>query len=238
MKAYVCHYSKNKERRKQLENDPRFKVLTDVTWIDWYDKEDIECDWVKKCCHSPLNLSLISLCLKHFEALLDMVKNRIPEALVFEDDVVFIEDWYKKLVIPSDVTFLRLDSVIHLEYDGQIKVVEDLWPSEAQYFKLEFAEFLIKRVSFSSPYDNYLYTLIKDELKLPVYLLPLCSQTSILDKASTLDVGYEDTSNNNIYDYRDIKLHLVEMRGRKNVADEKFFIKYGRQIDIKHLGFI
>lgn len=237
MKTYVCIYSKNIERKKELVADPRFKILDDVTWIDWYDKEEIECYWIKTACLSKLTLEEISCSIKHYEAMYHMVKNNIAEALIFEDDVVFIDGWYDKLKkhISPDIMFMRLDSLFNLVYDGNIKVTDHLWPAEAWYIKKEFAELILKNSTFDVPIDNFVYQTVKN-LNMQLLILPLCSQTSILTKLNQTfkhEVVYQKDVEWRYYNYFETKQLLLEAASKKIVVEAKFFQKYGRKIDLK-----
>lgn len=239
MKAYVCHYSKNTDRKQKLLSDPRFKVLTDVTWIDWYDKEELVCQWIKKHCDSPITLSEISLSLKHYEALRHMVEHQIPEALVFEDDVVFSEGWFEKVkeAMKPDIQFLRLDDL--LKYKGSIRVVNEIWNSEAQYFKLDFAKFILKNCSFSAPYDNFLYFFIQMKLGLPVYMLPVCSQTSLITRLTTIDQtvpGLEPEWK--YFDYFDLTVKLRDILNKKWDTELLFFERFKRHVSINNLDYL
>lgn len=239
MKTYVCHYSKNVDRKQELLDDPRFKILDDVTWIDWYDKESLECKWIKKYCDSPITLSEISLSLKHYEALRHMVDNHIPEALVFEDDVVFTEGWLEKLKdeLNPEIQFLRLDDL--LMHTGGIRVVSEIANSEAQYFKLDFAKFILKNCSFSAPYDNFLYFFIQMKLGLPVYMLPVCSQTSLITRDTTIEQTIPGKEPEwKYFDYIDLTEKLIDVRKKRWDTELLFFEKYRRHVSINNLEYL
>jgi GR25 family glycosyltransferase involved in LPS biosynthesis len=242
MKTYVCHYSKNHQRKKDLMNDPRFNILEDVTWIDWYDQEDIESYWVKSACTSNLSLQEISCCLKHYEAMYHMVKNDIPEALIFEDDVVFTADWLEKLKthLAPNIEFIRLDSLFNLVYDGNIKTTDHLWPAEAWYIKKNFAEFILKNCTFSAPIDNSVYRLII-KLNMQIPILPLCSQTSMLTKPNQIfshELVFPAEVPWKHYNYFETKKLMCEASIKKRDIETKFFEKYGRKINLKMPAYL
>lgn len=243
MKAYVCHYINNIDRKKELLVDPRFNILSDVKWIDWYNQEDFECYWIKSACQSPLSLAEISCSIKHYEALYDMVKNDIKEALIFEDDVVFIDGWLDKLkeCLKPDILFMRLDSMFHLNYTGEIFVTSELWPAEAWYVRKEFAEFILRHSTFSLPIDNFVYMFMKQH-NMPVYILPLCSQTSILTKKSQYfkqdDNGKHTHQDWLHYNYLETKQLLLDAANKKNEVEKKFYDKYGRKIDLRLTSYL
>ena len=241
MKTYVVHYSRNVQRKKDLEADPRFQVLSDVTWIDWYDAEDPECEWVKELCKSDMNRSMISNTMKHMEAIRLFANSDHEEMLLLEDDVVFQKDWYKKLKLALDkhpeIQFLRLDCVMHLKYDGEIKIVQDWWPSEAQYMKKDFAKFLLKQVSFTLPYDNYVYSLMQNS-GLPMLLIPVCNQTSLIDGKTSINTQPMGPGPPEYYDYGNLRIKLAMLKVKKWETEQKFFEKYGRTVEVRSLGYL
>ena len=89
MKYYIVHYSKNTERRVEMEKQLESIGATDVEWITEYDKEDEFISKIKEKTGSPLTPAEISCSVKHFEAMRRMVRDNIEEAIILEDDVVF-----------------------------------------------------------------------------------------------------------------------------------------------------
>lgn len=108
MKAFVCHYTKLADRKKYLENKLPSLGFTDVEWVTENDILDYNIDDVydsspaalakrnatafarfgtKK--QKPLTKALIEITLQHFEAHRRIVEQKLPMAVVFEDDVLF-----------------------------------------------------------------------------------------------------------------------------------------------------
>lgn len=108
MKAFVCHYTKLTERKKYLENKLPALGFTDVEWVTENDILNYNMDDVydsspealvkrnatafarfgtKK--QKTLTKPLIEITLQHFEAYRRIVDQKLPMAVVFEDDVLF-----------------------------------------------------------------------------------------------------------------------------------------------------
>jgi len=108
MKAFVCHYTKLAERKKYLESKLPALGFTDVEWVTENDILNYNMDDVydsspealvkrnatafarfgtKK--QKPLTRPLIEITLQHFEAYRRIVDQKLPMAVVFEDDVLF-----------------------------------------------------------------------------------------------------------------------------------------------------
>jgi len=237
MKAYVVHYSKNRQRRLDLEADPRFQILSDVTWIDWYDREEPECDWAKSLCRSNLNLSLVSNSLKHFEALRLFVESGAPEMVLLEDDVVFQADWLEKLNKIEKPEFVRLDCLLSFKYTGELIRVTDWWPSEAQYFTRGFAQFVLQQISFDFAYDEYIYSLMRNTGR-PIWMLPLCNQTSLVNEQTSIEKQDMQFDPPAYYNYWDLHEQLKSYRRHKIDLDQKFLEKYGRKVDIRSIRYL
>lgn len=158
MKTYVIHYSKRPEVRKNLEEYAPF--LKDATWIIQYDREDMFCSWIKFFTGSKLSLAYISNFVKHIECLKDMVDNNIEEAFIFEDDVVFQDDWENKFkssfsLIKDNVDYVKLGCMHELPYiDNKVYLIGNNGGTEAQWVSLNFAKQFLNNLNFDHTVDT------------------------------------------------------------------------------------
>lgn len=96
-KVYMIHYTPLKERKQRLLESIPF----DMQWIEsepkhqyWNtDKKNWEEKVIPHIPYRQLKESEISLAHKIIEALKDIVKNGYKRSLIFEDDVILIEDF-------------------------------------------------------------------------------------------------------------------------------------------------
>jgi GR25 family glycosyltransferase involved in LPS biosynthesis len=106
-KYYMCHYSKLTDRKKYVENVVS-KYNIDLHWIYEYDKEQLdEKELSEKFPYLfsdryygngvKLSLPNISLAMKHYSVFLDVIKNDYKNVVVFEDDIVLVDDFDIKL---------------------------------------------------------------------------------------------------------------------------------------------
>lgn len=103
-KYYMCHYSKLTDRKKYVENVVS-KYNIDLHWISEYDKEQLdESELSAKFpylfsnrCGRKLSLAEISLAMKHYCVFLDVIKNDYKNVVVFEDDIILVDDFDNKL---------------------------------------------------------------------------------------------------------------------------------------------
>jgi GR25 family glycosyltransferase involved in LPS biosynthesis len=125
-KFYMCHYQKLTERREYVE-----KVLSthniEVNWVLDFDKEALDKESLSKTYPflfsnkngRYLSLAEISLVLKHKYVFDDVVKNNYQNVVVFEDDIILVDDFNNKLnnymeQLPSDYDILWIGTCCNL----------------------------------------------------------------------------------------------------------------------------
>jgi len=249
MEAFIVHYSKNRQRRQELEADPGLAVFSKVTWIDWYDKDDMFCEWIKVQTGSKLSLGTISNSVKHFEAFRLIVERNLDSAFVFEDDVVFRKDWYQKFLDSGgqQYQFVKLDCLHEIPWKGPGAFrVGNPGGSEARFVQREFAKGILKHADFTYFPDivHGAYCYLKN---LPLMLIPVCAQTSIIEKSSTCEPTVLDLDWR-VYmakfptekhpDYNEMHQEYREFIERKRQVETKFFETYGRAVDIKRIEYV
>lgn len=249
MEAFIVHYSKNTERRRVLEADKGLSVFSKVTWIDWYDKDDPICAWIAHRCKSQMSLGLISNSLKHYEAFRLIVERGLSSAFIFEDDVVFQDDWLQKFTDSGgfNPTFVKLDCLHTIPWAGPMTYrVGNPGGSEARFVRREFAEDILKHVDFNHSPD-IVHGAYCEYIQIPIVLVPVCTQTSIIEAMSSHE------SNNIPSDWReyirqycsrpheDYSQLLVEYNSfcdLKLKVEDEFFRVYSRRVDIKRIGYV
>ena len=190
MKYYIVHYTKNTERRAEMDKQLESIGATDVECITEYDRENPFVSEVKEKTGSPLTLAEISCSLKHFEAMRRMVRDNIEEAIILEDDVVF-EPEFKEATKSHPCGFLRLGlGVGVLQQDKpppSTKVYISCNPggSEAQWVSLPFATAAIQNINFDYSIDHFHYALLHSFTGEKLRCMNVCHQTSLM--SSSLD---------------------------------------------------
>lgn len=193
MKYYVVHYTKNTGRRVDLQKQFEIFGITDVEWIEVYDREDPLISKIKEVTGSPLSLGEISCTMKHFNAMERMVDGNISEAIIIEDDVVLYQEFlYAKPSHPCGL--LRLckgvglnDSKCPPPSPNDIYRLYNSGGAEASWLSLKFANNAIKNLNFDAPFDHLQGSIIgEDSLRCMI----LSYQTSLLNNTGGTHGGF------------------------------------------------
>ena len=99
---FVVHYSKNIDRKQRLEKEFKKYEISFVKWVKEYDRENMTekehlYKHLKKYSEKPINKGQISLTLKHYYALEQIIKNEIPISVIMEDNVTFTDNIKEKV---------------------------------------------------------------------------------------------------------------------------------------------
>jgi GR25 family glycosyltransferase involved in LPS biosynthesis len=114
MKIYVTHYTKLTYRKKILQHRFDQQKITNVEWVENWDKEDISESVISQyvdlnpdsVCkrfkfegykYLPIKISEISLVLKHIECWKRFLQSEEGTCLILEDDVILAENFIEKL---------------------------------------------------------------------------------------------------------------------------------------------
>jgi hypothetical protein len=192
MKYYVIHYPKRPERKEALirQFSERNISLDDVTWVEGLNKDDHFVKWVKVKTKSPMPLGQMASAVKQYWIMNDIIDNDIPEAIIFEDDVV-IDNEFDKLdmtTFPRDVGLLRLGAGVHvLDPSFQQNVnpnahqtlsINNPGGCEAFWVTKAFAESYSAVSNFDYSIDMAQHGHLMNQGK-PLLLRYVCHQTSI-----------------------------------------------------------
>lgn len=248
MKTYIIHYSKRPEVRKNLEEYAPF--LKDATWMTQYDREDMFCSWIKFFTGSKLTLAYISGYIKHIECLKDMIDNNIEEAFIFEDDVVFQDDWENKFnscfsLIKNKVDYVKLGCMHELPYvNNKVYLLNNNGGAEAQWVSLKFAKEFLNNINFDQSIDISQGRF----LNLQIPCIPVCHQTSMITNDSSSQYQIEEVMgwieyNNKYnslkkYSYAYLLDEYQKFLNLKKEAEQSFFKKYKKKIDIKKFDYV
>jgi hypothetical protein len=95
--------------------------IRDVTWVEGFNKDDHFTKWVKSRTRSPMPLGQVAVAIKHYWIMRDIVDNGIPEAIVFEDDVVIDPEFDKIMKFPRELGLVRLGAGVLILEENDVK---------------------------------------------------------------------------------------------------------------------
>jgi glycosyl transferase family 25 len=172
---YVVHYTKNKDRRERLNKEFKKYQINNVIWMDDYDRENIG-DNINLYKYNPIynnipiNKGEISLTLKHYYALKDIVENNKEYAVIMEDNVTFTDN-IKNLVSEylEEAKNLNWDIIFegdtyYLRYEeGKVKKEQKLYKKSNK---------ITKQCQGSSRCSNFYIINLEAAKKLYEYFVP------------------------------------------------------------------
>ena len=243
------HYSKGEARRKEvLLREPRLK---DATWITDYDREEFICDFFQHYTKSPLCKSYMSLQLKHFFALKDMVDNNIDQAILFEDDVVFRKGWYEdfqNLTIPDGIDYISLGNFKCIPYEKKLIQFLNNGGTEATWVTKKYAKGFLENCTFVTGLDTSAYGYLTSIGK-PLMYFPACNQTSLLEQTGfdehqqvTPLPDWRDVVSNYrrfpLFNFFECVKEFEKMNIIKKKIEEKFKQVYEADIDVRNFEYL
>ena len=185
MKHFVVHDPKLVHRREFLEKHLQDRGVTDVEWVTGFNSDSKLVKWLHQRTQTPMALGYLSCTVKHYIILSEMVRQNIPEAVIFEDDVVLHKDYSQFVPIPG-LKFIKLGIGVNWHLNPGLNPVQTLnyGCSEAQYVTLDFARELLNNLNFGHCVD-IVYWAYLHHTRHPLVTVPLAHQTSILEGSGT-----------------------------------------------------
>ncbi len=175
MKYYVIHDPVLVDRRKKLEEQFKKFDIHDVEWVTTFPKEDLK--KLGEVSGTYMPLGYLSCNMKHYDAMNRMVHDNVPEAIIFEDDVI-ITEFFNENKIPREFPYVKLgrgppDAALPL---GKSQVIiGNNGGFEAYYVKRMFVRDFLNNLDLGWTVDvethAYLFS-----CGIPLICVPMCYQ--------------------------------------------------------------
>jgi hypothetical protein len=187
MKYFVIHYPKKPGRKTLLIRQfEKFGIdLNDVTWIEGLNKDDHFISWMKKRTASPMPLGQISSSVKQYTIMQKIVDENIPEAIIFEDDVI-IHPEFADVDPRIECGFLRLGIGVGILEPNCPKasatetyVIQNPGGCEAFWVSNDFAKSFMSKANFDYSIDMTQMGHLHHVLGHPMFCRYVCHQTSL-----------------------------------------------------------
>lgn len=228
--------------------------IEDIRWFEDYNHDHPFVEWFNTKMKLPYGTKLTSNLVKTLFMFKQMIDERIESALFIDDDVVFHKDWVEIFEsIPDEVSangFLNMGTSHFFDLKPQRGAVYRLpnnGGGEGAWFSLDCALKFMTNLNVDQAIDIIWHGFMMAQGK-PILNVPICHQTSQIEKFTTLDHDTRKTGNwvayiqnygtlpkinfNNLLDEYETFLE------RKKKVDEKFFELYGKKVDIKNVNYI
>lgn len=229
--------------------------IKDVRWIEDYNHDHPFVQWLNAKYNLPYGLKLTSNFVKTLMMLKQIVDENIRSALMIDDDVTFHKDWVKLFEsIPDKIeenTFINLGTspFFNLKPEfGKVYQLPNNGGCEGMWCSNIFAREFLADLNMNEAIDIVFHGFMNSK-KRPILNVPICHQTSDIEKISMLD---HETRNAELHwtryvqNYDNIKkmdfnkLHeeYKNFEIKKKQVEDKFEELYGKRIDIKNVKYI
>jgi hypothetical protein len=243
------------ERKVFLEEHLKERVpIKDVRWVEDYNHDDLFVQWLNVKYNLPYGPKLTSNFVKNLMIFKQMVDENIECALSIDDDVTFHKDWVKYFEsIPDEVeknNFINLGTSPFFNLKPQLGEVYQLPNNggcECLWVSKDFANGILNDLNMEEAIDIVFHGFMMAQRK-QILNMPLCHQTSDLEKVSTLDHDTRKSSNwiAYVHNYKGLKkinfFKLLEefklFEEKKKSVENKFEKIYGKSVNIKNVKYI
>ncbi len=177
MRYFVVHHPVLTERRARLEEQfEKFGIKDeDVEWVTSFPPD--EARKIKEYTQTPLPVSYVSGNMKHYSILQKMVRENIPEAIIFEDDVILM-DHFDPEKIPREYAYVKLEAQAELgNLEPKPYFVLNNGGVAGYYVRKEFAEVFVKNINMQHAMDLEIQNVLYHHFECPgVVIFPMCYQ--------------------------------------------------------------
>jgi hypothetical protein len=190
MKVYIIHHAPLVERRVILESELKRVGLDDVEWVTTFPPEHPLIQKVRDLTGTRIPNGYISINLKHYDAMSRMVRDNIPEALIFEDDVIFSE-FFDVSKIPREFSYVKLGKGVDdmgLTLGDKPIIIGNNGGAEACYMKRLFARDFIENIDIMWTIETEEHAYLFNN-QIPLVCVPMCYQKFISSVSEPKDYG-------------------------------------------------
>lgn len=242
------------ERKVFLKKHLEERVpIKDVRWMEDYNHEDAFVEWLNSALKLPYGLKLTSNIVKVIMSWKMMIDENIESAILIDDDVVFHKDWVSIFESLPDIDpecFLNLGISPFFEIKpemGKIYNIHNNGGCEGMWNSLTFVKQIMNNLNIHEAIDIVLHGHAFSMNK-PLLCVPLCHQTSMLEKNVTLD--HETRKQNDFLKYvqnyaslpklnvNNIFNEFEKYKEQKKRLEEKFLELYGKSVHMKQYEYI
>ena len=239
---------------KHLEERLQETGIEDVRWVEDYNWDHPFVQWLNIKLKLPYGPKLTSNFVKNLVMFKQMVDENIEDAILLDDDVTFHKDW-KELFkgIPDEAalnTYINLSTspFFHIKPEiGNVYQLPNKGGCEAIWVTKGFAKGILENLNMEEAVDIVYHGYLLGQKK-PILNVPICHQTSDLEKVSSLDhdtrvsknwVAYvQNYSNLQKQNFEDLLEEFKKYQEKREKVENKFEEIYGKRININNVKYI
>jgi len=228
--------------------------IVDIRWIEDYNWDHPFVQWLNIKLKLPYGPKLTSNFVKTLMMFKQMVDEDIEDAILLDDDVTFHKDW-KELFeeIPDEAainTYINLSAspFFHIKPEkGQVYQLPNNGGCEAIWVTKGFAKGILENLNMEEAVDIVYHGYLLGQRK-PILNVPICHQTSDLEKVSSLDHNTRTSKNWVAYvqnyinlpkqNFEDLLQDFEKFKEKKKKVEDKFEELYGKRVQINNVKYI
>lgn len=253
--VFVLHCPKlNPERRVFLEKHLEERVpIKNVRWVEDFTHEHPFVEWLLHTHKLPYGPKITSGMVRHFEIFRTMVEEDIESSLILNDDVMFHRDWvsiFESIQVHPDTLFINLGTALYLDVKpeiGKVYHIHNNGGCEGIYVTKKFAELFLTNINMNHTIDIIFHGLLTS-VNHPVLCVPICYQTSIIEKNTSLD--HETRKEGNWIEfvkkysslpkenYFDILKEFEKYKKIKERKESQIFEIYGKKVNLRCVDYV
>lgn len=234
--------------------EERVKDIKDIRWIEDYNWDHPFVQWLNIKLNLPYGPKLTSNFVKTLIMFKQMVDENIETAILVDDDVTFHRDWKEFFEeIPDEVainTYINLSTSPFFNLKpvkGQVYQLPNNGGCEAIWITRGFAQGILENLNMEEAIDIVYHGYLLGQRK-PLLNVPICHQTSDLEKVSSLDHDTRTSKNWIAYvqnyfnlpksNFNDLLNDFKKYDEKRRKVEDKFEEIYGKRIKINNVKYI
>ena len=255
--VFVLHCPKlNPERKIFLEKHLEERVpIKDVRWCEDYNHDHLFVEWLHHTQKLPYGTKITSGLVKYLDICKTMIDEDIPNAIILNDDAIFHRDWvevYNSVELSDKVLFINLGTCLMFENlkpeKCKVYSLTNNGGCEGVYVSKQFAKLFLENLNMNYTIDIMFHGFLH-WVKHPLLGLPICYQTSLMEKTSSLDhdtrtdgtdwqkfvTGYPTSPKVN---YFELLKNFDDYLKIKKSKEEQIFDLYGKKVNLRNIDYI
>lgn len=246
--------SLNPERKRFLEGYLPDRVpIKDVRWLEDYNFDHPFVEWVNQRYSLPYGTKLTSNFVKTLFMFQTMIDENIESVVAMDDDALFHKDWvtmFENFNTDPSIMFINMGINYGMPKKvtiGQPFISGNNGGCEVCWYSIGFAKKFLNDLNMNHTID-IVYHGFLTSLGHPIICLPVCTQTSGLLQASSLDHGTRNEMDwiKYVRSYSTLeKTSFWEMRAEykdytslKKKKEDKILELFGAKLDIKNVKWV